>query len=331
MTAKVVTFLLCPQMLATSVALPMEQLRAAESIASATTKGKSFALEFKLASLDGKPVTTHTGLKLIPDCAIEHITQSHITYLPALWRNPNPVLRSHSRITPWLRQQHLSGNTIAGVGTGCCFIAQAGLLNEKPATTHWYYFDEFEKKYPKVQLKRHAFITQADALYCTGSVTSLADLTVFFIEELFNLKIARDVERHFFHEVRQAYQLKHHSKEESYGHPDEVIAEAQAWMNENATKEVKIQVLAKELKMSLRTFNRRFKSATNNTPLQYLQKIKMRMAGEFLQTTNLSIAEIAFKIGYQDIAHFAALFRKHFGTTPSQYRTTVRAKLFHAQ
>lgn len=329
MANRLITFVLCPQMLATSVSLPMELLQAAQSIAAAARRRKRTKLEFQLASLDGKPVATHTGISLTPDCTVTAIEQSHITYLPALWRNPEATLRRHAPMGAWLADQFARGHTIAGVGTGCCFMAEAALLDYKPATTHWYYFDEFAKKYPRVDLKRHAFITQANTLFCTGSVTSLADLTVFFIEELFDAQTARAVERHFFHEVRQAYQLKHHSKEEAYGHTDEIIAEAQTWLSDNAQKDVTVRELAHNLQMSLRTFNRRFKNATQQTPLQYLQKIRMRIAGELLQTTNLSIAEVAFKTGYQDVAHFAALFRKHFGTTPGQYRTTVRAKLFH--
>lgn len=328
MQEKTITFLLCPQMLATSVALPMEQLRAAQLQAKARNRHTAQGVKFLLASMDGKPVITHTGLRLEPDCAITDIRTSHISFLPALWRNPTAVLKQHRALYPWLVDQHRQGNIVAGVGTGCCLLGEAGLLDNRPATTHWYYFDEFEQRYPLALLKRHYFITQADNIFCAGSVTSLADLTVFFIEELFNFNIARDVERHFFHEIRQAYRLSH-NKEGAFGHPDESIAQAQAWMHEHAQTDMQIKRLADNLKMSLRTFNRRFKSATNSTPLQYLQKIRMRLAGDLLQTSNLSIAEIAYKTGYQDTAHFTSLFKKHFATTPGQYRKTVRAKLFH--
>ena len=324
-----ITFLLCPQMLASSISLPMEQLRAAETLARVKREFRNTKLQFTLASIDGKPVTTHTGIQLLPDCAIAEVPSSQITYLPALWRNPTAVLKTHQALYPWLEKQLALGNRLAGVGTGCCFLAEANLLNGKPATTHWYYFEEFKQRYPKVLLKRQNFITQSDNIFCTGSVTSLADLTVFFIEEIFNLNIAKAVERHFFHEVRQAYHLKHQSKEDAFGHPDERIAEAQSWINENAYNNIQIHDLAKHFEMSVRTFNRRFKSATNLSPLQYLQKVRMRTAGELLQTTNLVISEVAFKVGYTDLAHFSALFKKHFNATPGEYRTTVRAKLFH--
>lgn len=328
MATKRITFVLCKQMLATSVALPMEQLRAAESMARARKLAGDHRLEIVLASLDGKPVQTHTGMKLHADASILELEGSDITYLPALWRHPEPIIKSHKALLPWLAKLNEAQSTIAGVGTGCCFLAEAGLLDGQAATTHWYYFDRFEQLYPKVKLKRDFFITRAQNLYCTGSVTSLADLTVFFIQNLYDATIAHTVERHFFHQVRQAYARSFDPANNSEAHPDEVIAELQSWMRENSHEDVNMQELAKSKQLSLRSFNRRFKEATNSTPLQYLQSIRMRNARELLQTSNLSIAETAYRCGYQDQAHFTSLFKKHFGTTPGQYKTTVRAKLF---
>jgi transcriptional regulator GlxA family with amidase domain len=328
---KTVTFFLCEQMLATSVALPMEQFRAAQSMQLAARRGTFAPLQYRLASVDGEAVKTHTGMVLQADCALGDIETSTITYLPALWRHPKSVINQNLAIQPWLVKQKQLGGTIAGVGTGCCFMAEAGLLDFRPATTHWYYFDKFAAAYPRVILKRNYFITRSENLYCAASVNSLADLTVFFIQEMFGEQIARHVERHFFHEVRKAYPLFDTLHGEMQFHTDEEIAQAQSWLQQNAHHNTQIKDLAHSLQMSLRNFNRRFKSATHLTPLRYLQNVRMRTAGELLHSSNLSIAEIAYRSGYQDLSHFTGLFKKYFGTTPSQYRTTVRAKLFTAE
>lgn len=322
-----IVFYLCNHMLATSVALPLEQFRAAESMDTVRSKNKSLKLTYLLASKDGKPVRTHTGLNLVPDCCIHDIDHCDIAFLPALWRNPIPILRENSEITPWLLKQNRLGAIIAGVGTGCCFMAEAGLLDFRPATTHWFYFEEFARRYPDVQLRRQYFITHSENLFCAGSVNSMADLTIHFIQQLFDPTIARNVERHFFHEVRQAYPM---SINEDSPHPDESIARAQSWMRRHSHQPISVKQIAAQSQMSQRTFNRRFKAATSQTPLQYLQHIRLRNAGDLLQTSNLSVSEVAYQVGYQDLNHFTALFKKQFGTTPSQYRTTVRAKLFSA-
>ncbi len=325
-----VVFFLCDKMLATSLTLPLEQLRAAEQMAQARAGSTASSLTIVTASLDGGAVRTQTGLTLTPDCAIDSLQQPDLVYLPALWRNPLPALRQNQTLTPWLIRQHARGTALVGVGTGCCLLAEAGLLNQRPATTHWYYFDAFARRYPQVQLKRQHFITRSDNLFCAASVNSLADLTVFFIQQLFSAPIARSVERHFFHEIRQAYTESLREAGSVQLHPDESIAEAQAWMRDNAHSSLTVGRIAEHCQMSVRTLNRRFKNASGQTPLEYLQGIRMRNARDLLQTTNLSITETAYKTGYQDMAHFNELFKKHFGSTPSQYRTTVRAKLFSA-
>jgi transcriptional regulator GlxA family with amidase domain len=325
-----VTFFLCDQMLATSVTLPLEQLCTAQSLAQAhRLKPLQQPLEIRLASIDGKPKRCHTGLVLQADCAIDEIAQSDLTYLPALFRHPRKALEQNQALLPWLRRQHNLGHLIAGVGTGCCFMAEAGLLNGRVATTHWHYFEAFAQAYPQVSLKRDYFITQSDNLFCTGSVNSTADLTIYFIEQAFSAHVASHVERHFFHEIRKSFPAQG-IQTSNPAHPDELIAQAQDWLSEHCCETLVMQYVAEHFGLSLRSFNRRFRAATNQTPLHYLQKRRILLAKDLLKTSNLSIGEIALNVGYQDFAHFTQLFKKHLGTTPSSYRTTVRAKLFSA-
>lgn len=326
-----VVFILCERMLATSVSLPLELLRAAQSLSKFGTKQKKQHfpdMTVTLASLDGLPVETHTGFVFEPDTKISAIEQTDLIYLPALWRNPRPVLKQHTALSQWLVKQYQQGTTIAGVGTGCCFMAQAGLLNNKPATTHWHYFDQFARDYSSVELKRQYFITRADNLFCAASVNSLADLTVYFIKHYYDAHIAVHVERHFFHEIRGGFENSGYLHNGDNLHPDEDIVQAQSWLRDHCHQDISIAEVAKHVGMSIRSFNRRFKNATTKTPLQYLQDVRIYQATELMKTTNLSISEVAYRCGYSDLAYFTALFKRNLGTTPSQYRTTVRGKLF---
>ena len=318
-------------MLATSVTLPLELLRAAESfsqLGNRKDRTQKNTLNIRLASTSGKAVTTHTGIKLTPDSAISEVKDVDIVFLPALWRNPKPVLKQNHGIPLWLQHQFEKGSLIAGVGTGCCFMAEAGLLNDRPATTHWFFFDKFQHWYPQVRLKRQYFITESAGLYCTGSVNSLGDLTVFFIQRYFSREIATHVERHFFHEIRRAYESDKLFQDTLLVHPDEDIIQAQIWLKDNLEKEINVNELAKLFEMSERTFSRRFKNATGSTPLKYLQKLRMETAKELIKSSNLSINEVMYRVGYQDPSHFSSLFKTHHGTTAGQYKKTVRGKLF---
>jgi len=324
-----VTFFLCDEMLASSITLPLEQLSAAADFTLAHTKSavKPPRFDIRLASLDGQPKRAHSGISLAAHCAIEAIEHSDITYLPALWRNPQKLLKHNRALLPWLKEQHNQGNIIAGVGTGCCFMAEAGLLDDQTATTHWHYFDEFAHHYPRVKLLRDYFITRAGNLYCTGSVNSTADLTIQFIRQYYSAAAANHVERHFFHEIRNSG-LHLGRPQWDQPHRDELIAQAQAFLGEHLESSLRMEQVAHHFGLSLRSFNRRFKAATAQTPLNYLQERRILLAKELLKTSNLSIGEIALRCGHQDFAHFTGLFKKNLGTTPSQYRMTVRAKLF---
>lgn len=323
-----ISFILLDNMLATSTTLPSEMLLAAQSAALRISKGTTPSLNIRTLSLDGEALLTRSGLRLQPDMALKDAHNNQIIYIPGLWRNPRPLIKKSTALLAWLKQEYQNGALICAVGTGCCFLAEAGLLDGKAATTHWHYFDQFHKDYPLVQLKRQYFITQAGNLYCAASVNSLADLTVHFIQRLFGKEIANHVERHFSHEIRRAYETSGFFEQEHSRHPDEEITQIQIWLQDNYYREIIMSQLAARFSLSTRTLNRRFKAALGVSPLDFLQEIRINTAKDLLKTSNLSIHEIAEKVGYQDTGFFTALFKKHLATTPLSYRSTVRAKLF---
>jgi transcriptional regulator GlxA family with amidase domain len=323
---RVVT-LLYDNLLGTSATLPVEMLRTAEASARPNNPG-SRRVEAMTVSIDEQPVISPSGFDITPLKTIDEVHQCDIISLPALWRNPRPALQKYRRYIPWLQQQAQQGAVVIAVGTGVCFLAEAGLLDKQPATTHWHYFDRFQKDYPEVELKRQYFITQAGNLYCAASVNAMAELMVHLVTRLYGRRAATQVERNFFHEIRSSFKPTSYFSDDVQQHPDEQVVQAQIWFEDNFSKPVKISEVATLFEFSLRTFNRRFKNALGKTPLQYLQATRLSNARELLQKSNLSIAEIAAHSGYQDAAAFSKIFSQHFGTSPTKYRETVRAKLF---
>lgn len=320
-------FVLTDQMLAASCLLPIEMWQAAAGTAAGQSRSQ-MALESCLLSVDGAPVGTQAGLALAPTTQLQESGPFDVVYLPALWRNPRPVLGRNRALSPWLVEQHAAGATIAAVGTGCCFLADAGLLDGKAATTHWHYFDRFERDYPQVRLKREFFITQAGRLYCAGSVNALADVTVHLIEQFFGRAVAGHVERNFSHEIRRPYDRYRYLEGDEWQHTDEVILEVQWRMQRDLATPWRVPTLAAEFGMSARTLDRRFRQATGQGPLAWLQAQRVLAAKALLESTNLSVKEIAFRVGYQDQGHFTRLFVRDLTVTPGEYRRTVRAKVF---
>jgi transcriptional regulator GlxA family with amidase domain len=319
---------LYPHTLATSLALPMDVLRAASQAASTHSRGAA-QLEFLTAALSPEPVTTVGGLTITPDIAAADIGICDMLLLPAMWRNPQPVLLQQREWLPLLQQLDAAGTTLCSVGTASCFLAEAGLLEGRAAATHWNYFDEFQRRYPNVRLKRHHLITQSDNLYCAGSVNSIADLMIHMVEEWFGPRIARAVESQFSPEIRRPFRAHAYQSSDNALHQDELVANAQQWLQDHLRQPVSLATLAAAQDCSLRTLGRRFKAATGQSPGQYLQKQRLAQATELLRATNLSVGEIAWQVGLQDVSYFTALFRRHRGMTPAKYRQSVRGKLFN--
>src|SRR5690606_28478917 len=156
-----------------------------------------------------------------------------------------------------------------------------------------------------------------------------SDLTIHFIETIYGKRVATHTQRTFFHEIRSQFDRQCYS-EENKPHPDEDIVQIQAWIKANCASDISMQNLADMAGMSLRNFNRRFKNATDMSPLQYLLTARIELAMNMLQSTNLCIQEIANAVGYQDIAHFNRQFKHKTSVSPGDYRKTVRAKMFSA-
>ncbi len=320
-------FVLTDQMLAASCLLPIEMWRAAAET-EAGRQGRARPVDIVTVSADGRPAATQAGIELTPQAAIAEAGEFDVVYLPALWRNPRKLIAKQRALLPWLSRQAERGATIAAVGTGCCFLAEAGLLDGKAATTHWHYFDRFARDYPNVRLKRQYFITQAGGLYCAGSVNALADVTVHLIEQFFGREIASHVERNFSHEIRRPYDEYRYLEGDEHQHADEAIIGVQWRMQRELARPLRMAELAREAGMSPRTLDRRFRDATGVSPLAYLQILRIAAAKQMLEATNLTVAEVAFRVGYQDQGHFARVFTRTMTVPPAAYRRTVRSKMF---
>lgn len=332
-----IAFIITPNMLATSLTNAYELFFAANQAATSVQRQNKLNnqatlpvrhVELVKVAASEQRLTQPSGLTLQPDEKIgDQIFD--MVYLPALWRNPRPVIKQHPEIVDWVRRQHEHGAIINSTGTGVCFAAEAGLLNGRPATTHWYFLEQFAKAYPLVQLKRQHFITSAANLYCAASVNALTDLTLHHVHRFFGRQVADHLSRHFSHEVRKPFDRLSFNAEENTNHPDELVLQLQLWIQNNLSKpQISIAKLAETFGMSLRNLNRRFRAATNLTPVRYLQQQRFLTAKELLQSSNLSIKEIAYRVGYLDVSYFTKLFKQAASITPKEYRKTVRAKLF---
>lgn len=326
-----IAFLVIENMLATSMSNAYELFYAANQTAKMHKDSASREVQLVKIAQRFERLELPSGLSLLPDQTLDE-EPFDIVFVPALWRNPRPTVRRNPGVIEWLRHQYEHGAIINATGTGVCLLAETGLLDNKPATTHWHHFEQFAKDYPLVQLKRQHFITAAGKLYCAASINAQTDLTLHHVHRFYSKSIADHLARHFSHEVRQPYDRLSFDQDANSNHPDELILQAQLWLQNHLNKQaISIENLAALFGMSPRNFTRRFRRATNMTPLQYLQQQRLIEAKELLQNSSLRISEIAYRVGYLDVSYFTKLFKQFSSVTPKQYRTSIRAKLYSSK
>ncbi len=322
-------FVCYPKALMTGISLPMEMIDAANSVDRIKNRlHKSWKCHVVSAhTTTNNPVELTKGLWIVPEFDISNVPTPTSIFLPPIWGNPDVVVRRCGQLIEWLKRQHAKGAKICATGTAVCLLAKTGLLDQKQATTHWYYFDKFQQKYPQVKIQKHHFITQEQQLYCTASMNALVELTLYFIEEAYGKEVSQVIEQHFNHEVNRNY-ARPWLDPAITSHPDEEIIEVQQWMKSNTDQNFNIERLSQMANMSIRNFSRRFKNAVGKSALSYSIDLKMQVARELLKETNLTQQSISEKIGFKESAYFSRLFRQKNDLTPTAYRKMVRGKLF---
>jgi len=314
-----------PRMLATSITLPLEILRAAAQAHRAHRRTK---VQLTLLAETSGYLELADGLSLRTEQA-EANFRPDILLIPAIWRNPRWVLTKHAWQLPLIKHYAELGSQICSVGSGSFLVAETGVLDGGSATTHWRWLDQFAETFPKVRLRRDQLITQHGQVFCVGSVNSIADLMVYFSGQLFSREVAVSIENQFSPEIRRRF-TPHGLTGSNNEHTDEQILDAQLALRQQLQNPPTLTSLAQATGLTPRTLNRRFKAATGITPREYLNQARIEEAQSLLHHSNLPIAEVGWQVGFRDAGRFAAYFRQRIGVTPRDYRTAVRGKSFNA-
>ncbi len=327
---KHVTIIAIPKALGSAVTIPLEMLSAANDIARSRRQLDKLVTIELATGVAATELQLSGGLNISCQTTLSKIKRSDLIFVPGIWGNPRASISKLQALLKWLAKQYRAGSTICSVVTGSFFLAEAGLLEGKSSTTHWRFFDEFEHRYPNVNLQRKRFITSDANLYCTGSINAVRDIMLHFIEQLYGDSIANEIARQFTHELKRSYESLLLNEDQKRSHHDEQIIKVQEWLDQNYRSDVIIRELAENFKLSVRSLNRRFKFATSSSPLQYLQQLRIDHSKQLLKQSNLSVSEVADMVGYADASYFTSLFKRATQVTPNEYRNLVRNKLFLA-
>jgi transcriptional regulator GlxA family with amidase domain len=318
---KEITVLLLDQMFSSTAIGPMEVFRHAGSLWNILTGTRS-APRFRVttASANGKAVQCDGEIQIQPNLAIKDVGATDLIFVPTTGLSVDDVVERNAPIVPWLKRRSTKGVAIASVCSGVGLVAAAGLLDGKRATTHWGLAERFREKYPKVKWMPELMVTEDRGFYCGGGVNASLDLSLYLVEKLCGHDIAMQTAKALLIETPRAWQSGFAIVPLKTDHTDDTISSAQEWMHKNFDKTFPLGAPAKRVGMSLRNFVRRFKLATGDSPLIYIQKLRIAAAKRLLESNHRSMQEISDAVGYQDVAFFRLLFQRHTGVSPSAYR-----------
>jgi len=317
-----VTVVLLDDGYASTAIMPIEVFHSAGALW-AELVGEQPEPRFKVttASITGKPVRTpYAGLKMTPECALASIERTDIIVVPTSGLTIEQKLVDNHALTPWLRKHHAKGAYIAGACMGSLYLADAGLLDGRKATTHWAVAGDFARRYPKVDWRSDYVVTEDNRVLCSGGVMASADVSLYLVEKLCGHDVAVQTAKALLLNMPRTHQNGYALLPLSPPHEDDRVREVEAFLQKNYHAAHSTEDLAERAGMSARTFIRRFKAATGRMPGAYLQAVRMEAAKSLLEHGNAPIQAVSLKVGYDDNSFFRSLFKRSTGMTPAEYR-----------
>jgi transcriptional regulator GlxA family with amidase domain len=317
--------------LASAVTGPLDVLTVANSIWAHRTKAKSRALfEWRIESVGGTHVRTASGIPLNVDGPIDPDARTDVLLLAGIYADAGleQLVKTLFRLQPLLpalRKLHERGTLLAANCTSTFLLAEAGLLDHRPATTSWWLAQAFRQRYPAVDLRPGEVLTEKDRLICSGAVTAYLNLALRLVEKFGGASLARSTARTMLIDTNRLSQAAYRilSVEGQSSHSDEVVSQAQRRIEKRLQEPFSLPDLARDLSVSERTLIRRFNKALGQTPLAYLQSQRIETAKHLLETSALTVDAVCEHIGYADVSSFRRLFRRETGLSPREFQRAL--------
>ena len=282
--------------------------------------GKAPLLNVQLVGLSKETSQRNRMFTISPDVLISDLKRTDLIIIPAIHGDPKDVVEQNKEFIPWIINQYKSGSEVASFCIGSFFLAQTGLLNGKPATTHWGYANEFRTMFPEVTVLDEKIMTEKEGIYTSGGAYSYLNLVLYLIEKYFGREISVIIAKSFMIDIDKTSQSPFIIFKGQKSHDDEAVKKAQEFIETNYKDKLTVDQIASMIALSRRNFERRFKKATANTVLEYIQRVKIEAAKVNLESSRQNVNEIMSKVGYSDPKAFRVTFKKITGLSPIEYR-----------
>ncbi len=290
-------------------------------------RGKNPPFDIHLVGLS-KETELYDGLFAIrPSDMVHEISKTDLIMIPAFYGNPMEGLERNKDFVPWIVDQYKHGAEVASLCTGAFLLASTNLLKGKTCTTHWMAADLFKQAFPHIKLMPEKLIIDELGIYSSGGAYSFLNLVIYLVEKYCGrdaaVHCAKVMEIEIDRESQSPFVIFSGQKE----HQDEPIKKAQIFIERNVGTKITVDQLSEMFAISRRNFERRFKKATSNTPVEYLQRVKIEAAKKSLESGRENVNEVMYSVGYSDHKAFRNIFKKITGLSPIEYRNKYNREM----
>jgi transcriptional regulator GlxA family with amidase domain len=279
-----------------------------------------------MASLDGGSVRSSLGYAITPHGDASLLATADTVVVPGT-KIPGP--RFEGTIPDVLAAALASirpGARLVSICTGAFVLGSAGLLDGRPATTHWKYAGELARLYPAVELDEAVLFTDDGDVLTSAGLSAGVDLCLHLIRRDHGTEVANRVARHLvvppWRDGGQAQFIERQVPER----PEQSTAAARTWALERLDERLRVPDLARAAGMSVRTFTRRFRAETGESPTAWLIRQRVHHAQRLLESTDLPVDLVADRAGLGSAASLRAHLRAQAGVSPTAYRRTFRVE-----
>lgn len=266
------------------------------------------------------PFRAALGFGLIADDSWRTFRGSADTLIVAGGPDMSPVI-GNRKLLAWLKTMSQRTRRIGSICTGAFALAEAGLLDDHRATTHWIDVDRLAKTYPKVQIDPDAIYVRDGKIFTSAGITAGMDLALALVEEDLGRETALAVARMLvMYLKRPGGQSQFSTSLQAQATEGQRLAPLLSWIAEHYREPITVETMAEQAAMSDRTFARTFVAETGDTPAYYLEKLRLEHAVRLLETTGISLDMAARDCGFTGREQLRRAFQRHRGITPQEYQ-----------
>ncbi len=264
------------------------------------------------------------------DALIKDTHDADLILIPALSGDMPTALQANKKFIPWIVEQYGKGAEVASLCVGAFLLASTGLLKSKQCSTHWLYANEFRNMFPDIELVDGSIITEEHGLYSSGGAASYWNLLLYLVEKYTNRETAILASKYFAIDIDRNSQSFFMMFNGQKDHDDIEIKKAQEFIEQNYQEKIAVDQLADLCTVGRRSFERRFKKATNNTVAEYIQRVKVEAAKRSLENSRKNVNDVMYEVGYTDTKAFRSVFKRITGLTPVEYRNKYNKQVVMA-